>query len=129
MIGPGPGPDGGRNCLWGPDPPEKRRGVAGRRCAPSCPSRCCSLLLLQEGTGGHASASAVPTLLRVRVRFSTAWIVPTASLMRNDLLNTACRARMEGRKVTKMLKVTPRGSHKSRPLSEVVLTDAVGVVD
>src|SRR3712207_1405864 len=75
MTGPGPGPDGGRNCLWGPDPPEKRRGVAGRRCAPSCPSRCCSLLLLQEGTGGHASASAVPTLLRVRVRFSTAWIV------------------------------------------------------
>src|SRR3712207_1467339 len=98
MIGPGPGPDGGRNCLWGPDPPEKRRGVAGRRCAPSCPSRCCSLLLLQEGTGGYASASAVPTLLRVRVRFSTAWIVfgtypRTVEIDISPAGPTACRDR------------------------------------
>ena len=50
--------------------------------------------------------------------------------MRNDLLNTLPVAGvLRGERVTKMLKVTPRGSHKSRLLSEVVLTDAVGTIE
>ena len=55
---------------------------------------------------------------------------PTASLMRNDLLNTARQAHIvRSERVTKMLKVppkAPKSEPKSRSLSETVLSDAVG---
>ncbi len=45
---------------------------------------------------------------------------PTASLMRNDLLNTARRAHKHAQK-------TPKATQRPRPLGEAVLSDAVGV--
>jgi hypothetical protein len=48
--------------------------------------------------------------------------------MRNDLLNTARRGRIEKRKGYKAAQKTPKGTQKLRPLSEVVLSAAVGVV-
>ena len=51
---------------------------------------------------------------------------PTASLMRNHLLNTACRGRIEGRKGHKDAQKDAERHPKSRSLSEAALSDAVG---
>ena len=48
--------------------------------------------------------------------------------MRNDLLNPARRAHIQKRKGYKDAQKTPKGAQKPRPLSEVVLSDAVGIV-
>ncbi len=52
---------------------------------------------------------------------------PTASLMRNHLLNTACRGRIEGRKGHKDAQKDAERHPKSRSLSEAALSDAVGI--
>jgi hypothetical protein len=51
---------------------------------------------------------------------------PTASLMRNNLLNTACRGRIEERKGHKDAQKDAERHPKSRSLSEAALSDAVG---
>ncbi len=53
--------------------------------------------------------------------------VPTASLVRNGMLNTARRAH-RGAKGLKNAQNTAKSTEKSRPLSEAVLSDAVETV-
>jgi hypothetical protein len=54
---------------------------------------------------------------------------PTASLMRNGLLNAAAAGVFRGEGVIKMLKIRPKGpksESKARSLSEAMLSEAVG---
>jgi hypothetical protein len=57
-----------------------------------------------------AAIAVSPQRVPYEARFSTAWIVPTASLMRNHLLNTLPVADvLRSERVIKMLKKTPKG--------------------
>ena len=76
-----------------------------------------------KGASLDVSRYRRPPIAEPRPPFHT---VSTASLMRNHLLNTACRGHIEGRKGHKDAQKDAERYPKSRSLSEAALSDAVG---